>query len=204
MIKKLFSALFFSACLLLFAACGKTDVTSNSDLLTKKTEPVASGSDFAESAKLPASDSDLTDSSLHQTATLYLPNENSDGLEEVEAPVTYKKTSLFQAMMDSKMLPETWELIDFSIQSNGKTIDSVASATDIHGTELIGYLDLNQAFLESLKEADKAQETTYLASIVNTFIFNYNLGGLMITVEGEPLETEQYSCQEPMTPFVFN
>lgn len=204
MTKKLSGILFSFVLLLVLVSCGKTDSASNSDLNVKQEKPAASGSDIAEPAEAPASDSDLTGANFGRTVTLYIPNSDNTDLDEVSAVIAFDEQSLFQALMKSWAFPEDWTLLQFSVQSDGKDLDDAASATDIHGTELIGYLDLNQAFLKSLKSATEAEETMYLASIVNTFIFNYNLGGLVLTVEGDPVETEAYSFQTPATPFVFH
>lgn len=205
MIKKLLSIVLATLLFLTLVACSKTNSTSGSDLLTEEKKPSASDSDISDPPiEVPASESDITEADLGRTVTLYIPNRNNNGQDEVNAVIRTDEKSLFQALIDSAKFPEDWKLLQFSIQSNGEPIDDVSSATDIHGTELIGYLDLNDAFLKSLKEVKEAEETMYIASVVNTFIFNYNLGGLVLTVEGEPLETEHHSSQNPMTPFLFD
>lgn len=204
--KKLFSIFLAFTLLLTLVACGKSNSASNSDLSTEKKESSssASDSDIAKPIELPASDSNVTEADLGRTVTLYIPNGNSDGLDEVNAVIEYDEKSLFQALLNSGEFPEGWKLVQFSIESDGETVDNTASASDIYGTKLIGYLDLNDAFLRSLKNAKEKEETMYVASVVNTFIFNYNLSGLVLTVEGKPVETEHHSYEEPMTPFVFD
>ncbi len=61
-------------------------------------------------------------------------------------------------------------------------------------------LDLNEAFLTALQEGDPTGEALTLYSVVDTFLFNYPTAkSLILTVEGDNIETGRFSYEEPFT-----
>ena len=61
-------------------------------------------------------------------------------------------------------------------------------------------LNLNGAYLDALEASGSAGETMLLYAVVNTFLFNYpTASSLVVTVEGNAIETEHGLYSEPFT-----
>ena len=60
-------------------------------------------------------------------------------------------------------------------------------------------LDLSGAFGEYVKTMGESGEKVVMAALTNTFLENYGADGLVLTVEGEVLETRHASYGEELT-----
>lgn len=203
MMKKLCSILLVSILLLSVTACGGSDGDTNSSKGENLTT-TASGSDIPEDTVVPTSGSDIDDNAHTRTVTLFVPNSEKNGLDEVTATIEPDERSLLAALLSKGDLPEKWELRSLFMSSDGKMVSDIASTSDLIDTELIGYLDLKSTFLESLEGLDKEKETLYIASLVNTFLFNYNMNGIYLTVEGQSFKTENQSYEDMLTFYEFD
>lgn len=65
-------------------------------------------------------------------------------------------------------------------------------------------LNLNEAYLNALEASGSAGETMLLYAVVNTFLFNYpTASSLVLTVEGNAIETEHGLYSEPFTEMAY-
>lgn len=196
MVKKLCSLLLISVLLLTMVACGGSDTTGSGD---GEKVPNSSSSDLKDNSVVPATTSDLDDIEQGRAVTLFIPNSKKNCLDEVTDTVGPDERSLLTALLTKSDLPDTWEMRSLFMSSNGEMVSDIASTSDLADTELIGYLDMKGTFLASLEGLDAEEETLYIASLVNTFLFNYNMNGLYLTVEGQPFKTANCSYEDMLT-----
>ena len=128
----------------------------------------------------------------YEQVTLFLPNDNADGLVEQSARIEVtdpdgKAEDLVQALVSNGALPDGTETV---------------SATWADGKLTV---DLNTAFADGLMQSGTAGETMILASLVNTLWAYYEPTELVLTAGGKPLETGHNIYEEPFTgPYVFS
>ena len=137
----------------------------------------------------------------YEQATLYLPNDNADGLVEESARIEVTDPDnkagpaedLVQALVSGGALPEGTEVRSVQL---GKVED---------GTETKLTVDLNAGFADGLRQRGTAGETMILASLVNTLWAYYEPSEIVLTVGGNPLETGHNIYEEPFTgPYTFD
>lgn len=91
---------------------------------------------------------------------------------------------LIAGLIAAGALPEEVKLIDCSF-------DAAAGSFK---------LNLNGAYLDALEASGSAGETMLLYTVVDTFLFNYpTTKSLVLTVEGNAIETEHGLYSEPFT-----
>ncbi len=127
----------------------------------------------------------------YEQVTLYLPNENADGMVEENAKIEVtdsagKVEDMVQALVSSGALPEGTETLAVNWKDDCLSVD------------------LNQAFADGIQNSGTAGETMILASLVNTLWAYYEPTELILTVDGNPLETGHNIYDQPFTePYTF-
>ena len=117
---------------------------------------------------------------------LYLPNEAGTGLVTVT-------TQIGVAIPD-----EMERVVELLIEHSALPIGVAALGMDD------GTLDMNEAFAQALNELGSTGELLMLASLVNTFLQHFGWESILITVEGQTLETGHNVYDEPLTYFLFD
>ena len=133
--------------------------------------------------------------------TLYLPNQSMTGLDTVQAELEGTADALLEALAERNVLPEGIRFQSFRIENDGvesreKVGDSEIVSYQI-GKNTVAFADLPASFVDYLNALDGQAEQLTVKSIVVTFIENYHLTGMKITVDGAPLTTERndYSAE---------
>ncbi len=117
---------------------------------------------------------------------VYYSNGKADGLEK-------------EVLAVEEMTPE--EMVKSLSRHNIVSIDTKVlgfGETDGQGRKLLA-LDLSGAFGEYVKTMGESGEKVVMAALTNTFLENYGADGLVLTVEGEVLETRHASYGEELT-----
>lgn len=114
----------------------------------------------------------------------YLPNESVDGFIEANATI-------------EQLIPEGVLLI---LQVNGVVdLDVAINSAVMQGRQL--NLDLNQAFLDQLLTTGASGEKMLVGSIVNTFLSAYGAETVMLTVNGEIIDSGHTIFDAPLSKF---
>lgn len=120
-----------------------------------------------------------------ETATLYLPDEQAEYVEQTECEITIAGDdtagALIAALVKQEALPEGIAVKAFSKEDDALT------------------LDLNQAFADAIANSGTAGETMLMASVADTFLAYYGAASLTITAEGQTIETGHTIYDEPFT-----
>lgn len=136
--------------------------------------------------------------------TLYLPNDNADGFEEVTETVKANPQGIVDALIAHKALPEGVTVNDFRMENDGtETVEGEgddASVSYTPGDSHI-FLDLSQAFADAASSTGTAGETMLLGSLVNTMLAYYSAVDLTLTIDGAVLETGHNVYDTPFTMF---
>lgn len=124
----------------------------------------------------------------YEQVVLYLPNDTADGLTERVVQVEQSDqmaATLVQTLEAEGALPEGSDVRKWSI------LDAT--------TTFALKVDLNDEFAAGILQVGTAGETTMLASLINTLWAYYEPDGLVLTVDGKPLETGHNIYDEPFT-----
>ena len=120
-----------------------------------------------------------------KTVTLYLPDEQGESVVPTETELTIKESdeaaALVAALADNGVFPA--EVAVNSLQQRDGALT----------------LDLNEAFAQALSSSGSTGETMVMASVVDTFLAYYGAASLVITVDGNTLETGHALYDEPFT-----
>ncbi|RKJ78579.1 hypothetical protein D7X33_09665 [Butyricicoccus sp. 1XD8-22] len=120
-------------------------------------------------------------------AAIFVPDDQAEYLQGEYITVIADEPlpeQLIAALAEAKVIPEDVEIVDCQY----KFVDGKVK------------LDLNGAFLDALEGSGSAGEAMILYSVVDTFLFNFPMAGsLILTAEGERIETEHGSYGEPFT-----
>ncbi|SES84155.1 GerMN domain-containing protein [[Clostridium] polysaccharolyticum] len=162
---------------------------------------------IAEVSVLPetAYSSEPSDSNVEDTVapaaqefTIYQPDEDAQYL--IPATVQGIKTpeGIIKTLIDRQILPEGTEISKILFKANGEYIsyeDGLASEPEQKTAEL----DLSGAFLDAMKQAGSAGETMMMGCIVNSLAENFHLQSVLITANGEIIETGHCIYDEPIS-----
>lgn len=120
-----------------------------------------------------------------KTVTLYLPDEQGESVVPTETELTIKESdeaaALVAALADNGVFPAEVAVNSLQQQDGALT------------------LDLNEAFAQALSSSGSTGETMVMASVVDTFLAYYGAASLLITVDGNTLETGHALYDEPFT-----
>jgi hypothetical protein len=104
--------------------------------------------------------------------TVYYPNENADGLEStVMTSTTIDPDTLIHALIWLNVLPE----------------DTKVNSLSSEGLQL--NIDFNETFRDYLCTMGTSGEMVLIGSVVNTFLSAYQAESVMLTVNGEIIES---------------
>lgn len=117
---------------------------------------------------------------------LFLPNDSIDGVEEKTVTVENNAQSVMDALIENGAAPEGTRVN--SAEVDGKTLK----------------LDLSKEFGDAVKSTGTAGETMYLVSLVDTFLVFYDCDQLVLTVEGQTLETGHQVYDQPIEMYLFD
>lgn len=130
----------------------------------------------------------------YEQVTLFLPNETAEGqttktvqIEQTEKPAV----ELVQALEIEGALPEGTEVLDVRQTKSGGSVDQQ--------DRMQLSVDLNKAFEEGIQKTGTTGEAMILASLVNTLWAYYEPAEIVLTVEGQPLETGHNIYEKPFT-----
>lgn len=112
------------------------------------------------------------------TITVYVPNSNADGFDPVE--ISGEKLSALEALIQADVLPENIVVNSYSWSEDTLTID--------FGSE----------FRNLMNRQGTAGEYMLMGSIVNTLITLNNVKYVVVSVDGEILETGHMVYDFPM------
>lgn len=104
--------------------------------------------------------------------TIYTPNENADGFYETLIVINELTAQ---------------NVVDELIKENVLNEDIAVNSERLDGTQLV--LDFNSAFRDQLVTYGTAGEQMMIGSVVNTFLSAYGVESIMITVDGQILES---------------
>ena len=106
------------------------------------------------------------------TFTIYTPNENADGFYHTDIVIdTLHAQNVVDALIEAKVLND-------GIRINSERLE---------GSRL--FLDFNSAFCDQLKTYGTSGELMMIGSVVNTFLSAYGADSLIITADGEIMES---------------
>jgi hypothetical protein len=154
--------------------------------------------DMPTAAQLTPSPTHAPVETLEQTpvlinVTLYLPDE-SGGLVATPAQAADSPRGLIAALVSAGALPDVnyGRNITFSVgQEDLIYADGTLSGVFVH-------LDLSDAFAQSIKASDAADQRIMLQSLVNTFLTRYGAEGLLLSIEGTDLQTMDRRYDRPL------
>ena len=116
-----------------------------------------------------------------KTVLVYVPNENADGFYTVE--IAGENISVLNALIQAGVLNE-------DVQINGYTWSGETVT-----------IDFNQAFADQVCSMGTAGEYMIMGAVVNTMLANNNAAYVMITVDGQILESGHVIYDFPMEFF---
>lgn len=120
-----------------------------------------------------------------ESVTLYLPDTQAEYVEQTDCEITIIDEdvagALISALVEQGALPEGTAVKAFSKEENILT------------------LDLNQTFGDAVSNSGTAGETMLMASVADTFLAYYGAESLMITAEGQTIETGHTVYDMPFT-----
>lgn len=132
---------------------------------------------------------------------LYIPNQSMSGLDTAKVEVEGTADALLEALAKRDVLPEEIHFRSFLIENDGTEIREKVGDSEIvsyhFGENTVAFADLPASFVEYLDSLEPQAEELVVKSIAVTFIENYDLTGMIITVDGSPLKTARndYSAE---------
>lgn len=176
--KKLIAGLLALTMLLALCACGSKTTTA------EKTPPVETSAAQTETPAQETPDASPVASTVE--CKLFLPNDSIDGVGEKTVTVENNAQSVMDALIENGAAPEGTRVN--SAEVDGKTLK----------------LDLSKEFGDAVKSTGTAGETMYLVSLVDTFLVFYDCDQLVLTVEGQTLETGHQVYDQPIEMYLFD
>lgn len=119
-----------------------------------------------------------------ETIIVYLGNDNADGFIEEEGKMKeLNEILILQLLIEKDALPENIEINEF--KQEGKTLT----------------IDFNQAFADYVSATGTAGEYIAMGSVVNTYLDAYDAESILITVNGNAVETGHNIYEEPLMKY---
>ena len=119
--------------------------------------------------------------------TVFSPNDNADGFVETTVEVP--------AITDSIIVEQ---LVSAGVLAEGTCVSTVMEVSSDSGKATLT-ADFNAALLQSILPMGTSGEYVILGSVVNTFLTAYDADAIIITVDGEVLETGHSVYDQPLT-----
>lgn len=119
--------------------------------------------------------------------TKFSPNDNADGFVEITVEVP--------AITDSIIVEQ---LVNTGVLAEGTCVSTVMEVSTDSGKSTLT-ADFNAALLQSILPMGTSGEYVILGSVVNTFLTAYDADAIIITVDGEVLETGHSVYDQPLT-----
>lgn len=176
--KKLLAGLFALTMLLALCACGSRTATG------EKTPPVETP--ITQTAAPTQETPDASPAASAAECKLFLPSNNMAGVEEKTVTVENNAQSVMDALIENGAAPEGTRVN--SAEADGNMLK----------------LDLSKEFGDAVRSTGTAGETMYLASLVDTFLTFYGCDQLILTVEGQTLETGHQVYDQPIEMYLFD
>lgn len=112
--------------------------------------------------------------------------EGITGVENKTVTVENNAQDVMDALVENGVAPEGTRVN--SAKVGGKTLK----------------LDLSQEFGDAVERAGTAGEAMYMASVVDTFLVFYDCDQLVLTIDGQPLETGHQDYGQPLEMYLFD
>ena len=150
-------------------ACGSKE----EDVVIEAESPAESAAPEAEENAGEASETAEENSAMTE-AVYYHGDENAEHLveEKAELPEKFEPQDVIDLLAGNGVLPEGIMVNTWGIDESG-----------------IMNIDFNSAFAENIQSMGTAGEAIIMGSTVNSRIKNFDLGGIVVTVDGEALAT---------------
>lgn len=168
-------------CCLLLTACAAPDT---GDSTTASTDPQVPSTTQSTLPSETQNEQDATEGSTEPEMirfTVYAPNENLDGFIATE--VQGENLTVLEALRDAGVV--TGDVAVNSVTQDGSALT----------------VDLNSAFRDQLLTQGSTGERFLMGSVVNTFLSAYDAETVLITVDGEILESGHVIYDFPMEFF---
>lgn len=185
--KKRFIAIFAWLIILMLAACSNTtqNVTDAEDEELSSGEILANSLDYLLSGEDNDNVTDEEEDTEKIEVTVYYGNGAS---QELNNEITKMDELSAENLIDA--------LGRHNIVSLGTKVNSF-EAQDIDGVITL-FLDLSKTFREYLKTMTKEGENVIISSVAATFLEAYGAEGIVITIDGDTLETGHAVYEEPI------
>lgn len=185
--KKRFIAIFALLIILMLAACSNTtqNVTDAEDEELSSGEILANSLDYLLSGEDNDNVTDEEEDTEKIEVTVYYGNGAS---QELNNEITKMDELSAENLIDA--------LGRHNIVSLGTKVNSF-EAQDIDGVITLS-LDLSKTFREYLKTMTKEGENVIISSVAATFLEAYGAEGIVITIDGDTLETGHAVYEEPI------
>lgn len=185
--KKRFIAIFTLLIILMLAACSNTtqNVTDVEDEELSSGEILANSLDYLLSGEDNDNVTDEEEDTEKIEVTVYYGNGAS---QELNNEITKMDELSAENLIDA--------LGRHNIVSLGTKVNSF-EAQDIDGVITLS-LDLSKTFREYLKTMTKEGENVIISSVAATFLEAYGAEGIVITIDGDTLETGHAVYEEPI------
>ena len=191
----------------LLAGCTQTDPqepSENTDAQTQTETPPTTGSATQTDDVPDPADEDTTAEIAvveEWEAVLYLPNGDASAFETVTETTKASPQGLVDALIAHGALPECTEVLSFFLDDHGVETQEGETVSYTPGDTLTIELDLSQTFADAASSTGTAGETMLLGSLVNTMLEAYQADEVLLTCQGEVLETGHNVYDLPLTFF---
>ncbi len=176
--------------LMVFTACSaKKDISPESDPQTADEAEMNNESIMVKKAEIQEN---------KMKTKIFVPDSQAEKLLEKEVDSEATPQGLINVLVNESVLPNGVRVNDFTMEIDGvefnpDTMDKKDSDT------ITGKLDLTQEFADSIRQQGTAGENMMMGAVVNTFIENYELLEIEITVNGQTLESGHSVYDQPLT-----
>ncbi len=116
---------------------------------------------------------------------LYIPNENVDGWEPETVNMELSAENILAALVERQIQPEGTKLLSFAQDENTITVD------------------ISQEFGDAISSTGTTGEAILMSSLANSLLEAFGAEEMVITCEGQPVETGHVVYDFPVT-FVEN
>lgn len=119
--------------------------------------------------------------------TIFSPNDNADGFVKTDVAVP--------AITDAVIIQQ---LVNAGVLAQDTSVNTVMEVSVDSGKRTLT-ADFNEAFRRSVLPMGTSGEYVLMGSVVNTFLTAYDAEAIVITIDGELLETGHSVYDRPLT-----